>query len=122
MSMRRLVSAVPLLALLAISCGEKAPPPPSREQVLALLRQEAQGMKAEGEKLDPSLGVKARWEIAAVEVQERAGDKERPWSGLVRFKITTTTQDAAAGAITDEMEKSFRYVFAAGAQRWQMQP
>jgi hypothetical protein len=119
---RSVASAVLLTALALLACGKKEPPPPSREQVTALLRQEAQSMKAEGEKLDPSLGVKTRWEIAAVDVRENAADKERPYTGRVRFKITTTTQDAATGPVTDEKEKVFRYAFSTARNRWEMQP
>ena len=46
------------------ACGPRGPKAPGREVVTSLLQKEASDLKADGEKLDPVLGVKATWAIA----------------------------------------------------------
>src|SRR3970040_1494769 len=66
---------------------------PAREVVTASLQQEANTLKADGEKLDPVLRVKATWNIEGLDISERPNDPDRPWAGTIRFKIRSETQD-----------------------------
>jgi hypothetical protein len=104
-------------ALLAAACGSGGPKAPSRDTVLGLLRQEAASMKKDGEKVDPSLGVTATWNIESVDVTERPGDKEKPWAGTVKFRIEARTRDAGESH-TDRIDKTFSYVFDAASGKW----
>jgi hypothetical protein len=100
-----------------VACGSSGPKAPSREAVLGLLQQEAASMKRDGEKVDPSIGVTATWNIESVDVTERAGDKEKPWAGTVKFRIEARTRDAGESH-TDRIEKTFSYVFDATSGKW----
>jgi hypothetical protein len=105
-------------ALLAgAACGAGGPKAPTRDEVLALLRQEAASMKRDGEKVDPSLGVTATWKIVSVDVAERPGDKEKPGSGTVKFEIEARTRDAGESHV-DRIDKTFSYVFDATSRKW----
>jgi len=115
MDLRGLAAAAGVVAFVA--CGSSGPKPPSRETALALLQQEATSMKKDGEKVDPSLGVTATWNIETVDVTERAGDKEKPWAGTIKFKIEARTRDAGESH-TDHIEKTFSYVFDAASGKW----
>jgi hypothetical protein len=107
-------------AVLVVSCGKGAPPPPSRDQVTALLRLEAESLQKEGEKVDPALGVAATWKIEAVEVSERPADASKPWNGTIRFGIESRTHDPDGSKTSDRFEKTFQYAFDAASGRWQM--
>jgi hypothetical protein len=100
------------------ACGARGPKPPAREEVLALLQQEANQLKAGGEKLDPVLGVKATWTVAGIDVTERPTDPDRPWAGKIRFKIRSETRDIERGVIVDESDKDFDYVYSATLGKW----
>jgi predicted small lipoprotein YifL len=110
------VLAAALLGLGA--CGLRGPKAPGQEAVTTLLQKEASEIKAGGEKLDPVLGVKATWTIAGIDVTERAGDRDRPWAGTIRFRIRSETKDTDGAVIVDEMERRFDYVYSASLQRW----
>jgi hypothetical protein len=111
-----LTMAVAVLATGA--CGKAGPKAPDRDTVQALLRQEAESFKKEGERLDPNLGVSATWNIDAVVVTERPGDTARPWNGTVRFKIESRTREPDGSSTADHLEKKFDYVFDAASGRW----
>jgi hypothetical protein len=89
--------------------------------VTPLLQQEANGLKRDGEKLDPVLGVKATWTIEKIDVTERPGDPDRPWAGTIRFKIRSETKDTDGAVVVDEFERRFDYVYTASLQKWVFQ-
>jgi hypothetical protein len=120
MSKTRTAGVVILVAALAAvaACGRKGPDAPARNELLALLQKEADGLKASGEKLDPVLGVKATWTIAGIDVTERPGDADRPWAGAIRFKIRSETKDTDGAVVVDEFERRFDYLYATSIQKW----
>ncbi len=107
---------------LLLGCRGKGPGGVSREEVTALLRQEAQAIKATGEKLDPVLRVKATWTLAEATATERPGDADRPWAGVIRFHIRAETQDSDGAVLVDEKDKRFDYLWSASLKRWLIQP
>ncbi|HUL77320.1 MAG TPA: hypothetical protein VL691_08665 [Vicinamibacteria bacterium] len=111
-----LALAATLLAL--PGCGRKGPAGPGREVLTSLLRQEAESLKRENEKLDPILRVKATWTIEGIDVTERPQDPDRPWAGTIRFKIRSETKDVDGSVAADEFERRFDYVYTASLQRW----
>ncbi|HXY38060.1 MAG TPA: hypothetical protein VEQ10_00230 [Vicinamibacteria bacterium] len=113
--------AAALVCLGAWACKGK-PGGVSHEEVTALLQQEAQAIKATGEKLDPILRVKATWTLAEATATERPGDADRPWSGLIRFHIRAETQDSDGKVLVDEKDKRFDYLWSASLHRWLIQP
>jgi hypothetical protein len=120
MSKTRTAGVVILVAALAAvaACGRKGPEAPARNELLALLQKEADGLKASGEKLDPVLGVKATWTVAGIDVTERPGDADRPWAGAIRFKIRSETKDTDGAVVVDEFERRFDYLYATSIQKW----
>ena len=110
------VLAATLLGLAA--CGLRGPKAPGREVVTPLLQQEANDLKASGEKLDPVLGVKATWAIAGIDVTERPHDPDRPWAGTIRFKIRSETKDTDGAVVVDEFDRQFDYLYTSSLQRW----
>lgn len=118
----RLVTLVLAANVLALpGCGRRGPAGPGREVVTPLLRQEAEALKRDGEKLDPVLRVKATWTIEGVDVTERPGDPDRPWAGTIRFKIRSETKDGDSSVVVDEFARRFDYVYTASLQRWVFQ-
>ena len=111
-------AAVLALSLAAWGCGGKGSKGPAREVVTASLQQEANTLKADGEKLDPVLRVKATWNIEGLDISERPNDPDRPWAGTIRFKIKSETQDTDGKVVTDEFEKRFDYVYTMSVNRW----
>jgi hypothetical protein len=91
---------------------------PSKEAVTQLLQQEAQSLKADGEKMDPSLGVKATWTIVSVEVREQPNDPDRPWAGTIKFKIESRMKDVDGTDQVQQFEKKFEYVYTNTLKRW----
>ena len=114
-------AAILVLSLSVPGCGPKAPERPAREAVTASLQQEANNLKADGEKLDPVLRVKATWTIEGLDVTERPNDPDRPWAGTIRFKIRSETKDTDNKVEVDEFEKRFDYVYTASINRWVFQ-
>jgi hypothetical protein len=114
-------SFVLLLAALALCCGRVINKGPSKQEVTAALQSEAASMKRDGEKLDPSLGVKATWNITGVDVQEQAGNSAQPYKGSVKFKITSR-QDDPIGPVETHFEKTFNYVYDAKLAKWLFKP
>jgi hypothetical protein len=82
------------------------------------LRQEADTLKRDGEKLDPALRVKAIWTIATVDVTERPGDADRPWAGSILFKIRSETKDFDGSVAVYEFQRRFDYLYSATLKRW----
>ena len=119
----RLVSTIGIAGLAvgvlaAGGCGALKPSGPTRETVTALLQQEANTLKAGGEKLDPVLRVTATWQIEGLDVTERPNDADRPWNGRIRFKIKSETKDTGGKVVTDEFQKQFDYVYTTSINRW----
>ena len=106
------------LAVAAAGCGLTKPAGPTREAVTALLQQEANSLKADGEKLDPVLRVRATWTVEGLDVVERPNDADRPWSGKIRFKIKSETKDTDGKLQVDEFQKQFNYVYTTSVSRW----
>ena len=113
------ILAAALTALAA--CGPRAPEIPGREVVTPLLRQEADTLKGDGERLDPVLLVKATWTIEGIDVTERPDDPERPWAGSIRFRIRSVMRDEQGVVTTDEFERRFDYLYTLSLQRWVFQ-
>ena len=114
-------SFVLVLAGLALCCGSVINKGPTKEAVTALLQTEAATMKRDGEKLDPSLGVKATWNITGVDVQEQANNSAQPYKGSVRFRINSRTNDLTGPAETN-FDKTFNYVYDAKLGKWLFKP
>jgi hypothetical protein len=108
-------------ALLAAGCGLTKPKGPTREAVTAALQQEANSLKADGEKLDPVLRVKATWTVEGLDIAERPNDADRPWSGKIRFKIKSETKDTDGKVVTDEFARQFDYLYTTSINRWVFQ-
>jgi len=108
-------------AVAAAGCGPSKPAGPTRESVTALLQQEANSLKADGEKLDPVLRVRATWTVEGLDVAPRTNDADRPWSGKIRFKIKSETKDTDGKLQVDEFQKQFDYVYTMSVNRWVFQ-
>ncbi len=106
-------------ALLAsLACGRGKLGGLQKETVLALLQQEAQSLKADGEKVNPELGVKTTWNIEGVEVREQPNDESRPWAGTIRFKIQSQMREVDGTKLNSEFEKRFDYVYSTALKKW----
>ncbi len=105
----------------ALACGRGKPEGPQRETVLALLQQEAQSLKADGEKVNPEFGVKATWNIEGVDVREQPNDVDRPWAGTIRFKIQSQMREVDGTVLNNEFEKGFDYVYSMVLKKWIIQ-
>jgi hypothetical protein len=118
----RLVSTIGIagfaVAVATAGCGAHKPGGPTRESVTALLQQEANMLKADGEKLDPVLRVRATWQVEGLDVSERPNDADRPWNGRIRFKITSETKDTDGKVVTDEFRRQFDYIYTMSVNRW----
>jgi hypothetical protein len=108
------------LVLVSVGCGTRLSGP-KRETVQPLLQKEAESLKADGEKVNPTLGVKSRWTIESVEVREQPGNETNPFAGTIRFKIVSTTPDADGTVLTDQSEKRFEYVWSTTVNKWIIQ-
>ena len=110
------------VALLAgLACGRGRSDSLQKETVLALLQQEAQSLKADGEKVNPDLGVKTTWNIEGVDVREQPKDESRPWAGTIRFKIQSQMREVDGTKLTNEFEKRFDYVYSTALKKWIIQ-
>jgi hypothetical protein len=90
-----------------------------------LLQKEAETMKAAAEKPDPKfapLGVKSTWTVAAVEVQEQAGNKSQPFRGTIRFRIESEMKEFDGTPLKQTLDKKFDYVYDVAAKKWQLKP
>jgi len=119
MTRERTAGIVAVAALLGVAaCGRMGWKAPAREVVTPLLQKEANDLKANGEKLDPVLGVKATWTIAGIDVTERPDDRDRPWAGAIRFRIRSETKDMDGAVVVDEFDKRFDYVYSMALEKW----
>ena len=116
------LAVVLLAALFGGACGEKTPERPPRETVLPLLQKEAASMKADGERVNPALGVKSTWHVESVEVQEQADNKAQPWKGSIRFRIETRMSEPDGTETNDRLNKQFYYAYDLVPGQWRMQP
>jgi hypothetical protein len=106
---------------LAVSCSVfKSITRPSKETVQAALQSEAEGLKRDGEKPLPGMGVTSVWTIEAVEVQEQKDDN-RPWRGTVRFRIESSMREPDGTISKDTIKKTFNYAYDAPLKKWLVQ-
>ena len=93
---------------------------PSKDEVTAELRKEAETFKQKGEQTDPILRMKSTWNIEGVDVVEQ--EKEgRPYRGTIRFKIVTTMRDPDGSETNDRLDKQFNYEYDTREKRWLIQ-
>jgi hypothetical protein len=114
--MKRRAPLLAACALAAAACGV-VKSRPSAEAVRPGLQKEAEAFKADAEKM-PALGLKTTWKIASVEVQEQADNDDRPFRGVVRFRIETEKQEPDGVVRSEAIEKTFNYVYDATAGKW----
>ena len=113
----RAVVTVLLAAALALPACKGRFLGPSKDEVTAELRKEAESFKAKGEQSNPVLRLKSTWNIEGVDVVEQ--DKEnRPYKGTIRFKIITTMKDADGAETNDRLDKQFNYEYDTKEKRW----
>lgn len=103
------------------ACGMIGDGAPGQETVLSLLRQEAQELKVEGEKLDPAYGVTANWEIEDVQVRKPSSENGPPWRGTIRFNITSRVREPDGTTSTEEFERNFEYIWDSELDGWTVQ-
>jgi len=108
-------------AVLIAGCSLGKPGGSQKEAVLALLQQQAQGLKQDGEKVNPALGVKAIWNIESVEVKEQPGNESEPWTGTIRFRIESKMKEVDGSLLTQQFEKRFDYVYSPVIKGWIIQ-
>jgi len=108
-------------AVLIAGCSLGKPEGSQKEAVLALLQQQAQGLKQDGEKVNPALGVKAIWNIESVEVKEQPGNESEPWTGTIRFRIESKMKEVDGSLLTQQFEKRFDYVYSPVIKGWIIQ-
>jgi hypothetical protein len=105
----------------AASCSVfKSVTKPSKETVQAALQTEAEGLKRDGEKPMPNMGVTSVWTIEGIDIQEQKDDN-RPWKGTVRFRIDTSMREPDGTISKDSIKKSFNYVYDAPLKKWLVQ-
>jgi hypothetical protein len=108
------------LILLGLACKTKLTGP-SKEALQALLQQEAQSLKADGEKINPDLGVKSIWTIQSVEVREQPNNADQPWVGTIQFKIESRIREVDGSDVSQHFDKRFEYVYSDTLKRWIIQ-
>jgi hypothetical protein len=116
-------ASLPAVVALGLSCAlapacSTTPSGPKKEAVLPLLQKEAEGLKLDGEKVDPALQVQSTWTIEGVEVTEQPSDPDNPWAGVVRFRIESKTKEFDGSSVTDQREKRFEYVYSKVLGKW----
>ncbi len=94
---------------------------PSKDALQALLQQEAQSLKTDGEKINPELGVKSVWTIESVEVKEQPDNADQPWVGSIKFKIESRIREVDGSEVSQQFEKRFEYVYSDTLKRWIIQ-
>ena len=117
--MRAYVAAAVAIAFCACSGG--APSKSEREAATASLQNEAAALKRDGEKMPPSLGVKATWTVTAVEVLDQPGSATQPFTGTIKFRINSETREPG-GVVENNFERTFKYVYDAGIKQWMLKP
>ena len=117
---RRSLVCIPLIFLALAGCKARIMGP-SKEALQALLQQEAQSLKADGEKINPDLGVKSTWNIVSVEVREQPNNADQPWVGTINFKIESRIKEVDGSDVTQQFDKRFEYVYNETLKRWIIQ-
>ena len=117
---RKLLSLV-AVAVCAAACSGGVPKGSDREAAVAALQKEAEGLKRDGEKMDPALGVKATWNIVGVDVQDQPNNPAKPLTGTIKFRINSQMRDPT-GPTEHNFERSFRYEYDAGMKVWLLKP
>jgi hypothetical protein len=120
MTTRRRAVCIPLILLVFGGCKTKLTGP-SKEALQALLQQEAQSLKTDGEKINPELGVKSTWTIQSVEVREQPNNPDQPWVGTINFKIESRIRDVDGSDQAQQFDKRFEYVYNETLKRWIIQ-
>lgn len=118
MTWTRLATVVAVAAGLGLSCSGKKDTAAAREQLLAELRLEAQSLKTNGEKVDPTLPVRSTWTLVDAQVKDQPDNIVFPYKGTVRFRIETRTKDVDGSVASDTFEKSFDYMYDPKAKKW----
>lgn len=114
----KIVLAMSAALCFAVSCAEDKPePPPTREAVMPLLRQEAESLKRDGEDISPKLEVDMTWEIGLVDVWEQPGNEPFPWAGNIHITIIARIKELD-GYITEKTEKDFDYAWDINREEW----
>ena len=113
-------SAIAVSLAAGLACSMK-PKGPSREMVLPLLQQEANSLKADGEKASPGLGVKSTWAIKSVEAREQPNNESQPWAGTIQFNITSEMREVDGTPLVQKFDKRFEYVWSTVMNRWIIQ-
>jgi hypothetical protein len=122
--MQPLTRAVVVFSVVALgaSCSVfKSMTRPSKESVQAALQTEAEGLKRDGEKPIPGMGVKSLWTIEAIDIQEQPNEENRPWKGTVRFRIESAMREPDGTISRDAIKKTFNYVYDAPLKNWLVQ-
>src|SRR5262245_10772835 len=117
---RRPLVCISLILLVLTGCKTRLTGP-SKEALQALLQQEAQSLKTDGEKINPELGVKSTWTIQSVEVREQPNNPDQPWVGTIKFKIESRMRDVDGSDQAQQFEKRFEYVYNETLKRWIIQ-
>ena len=112
---------VALAAIAFCACSGGAPSKSEREAATTSLQNEAAALKRDGEKMPPSLGVKATWTITAVEVNDQPGNAKQPFTGVIKFRINSSSREPT-GVVENNFERSFKYVYDAGIKQWLLKP
>jgi hypothetical protein len=119
--MQTLTRAVVVLSAVTVgaSCGVfKGGSKPSREAAQTALQAEAEGLKRDGEKPIPGMGVKSIWTIEGIDLQEQPKEENRPWKGTVRFRIDSAMREPDGTISKDSIKKTFNYVYDAPLKKW----
>lgn len=113
---------LPLFAVAVFSaCSGGAPSGSDREAAVAALQKEAEGLKRDGEKMNPALGVKATWNITSVDVQDQPGNPARPLLGTIKFRINSQMRDPT-GPTEHNFERTFKYEYDTAIKQWLLKP
>jgi hypothetical protein len=113
---RRAVLSLLAVAIAAGGCKGRFGGP-SKDEVTAELRKEAETFKQKGEQSDPVLRLKSTWNIEGVDVVEQ-DNENRPYRGTIRFKIVTTMRDPDGTETNDRLDKQFNYEYDVREKRW----
>ena len=109
--------ALAALALALVACSGGAPSKSEREAATAALQKEAEALKRDGEKMPPSLGVKATWTVTSVDVQEQPGNAAEPFTGTIKFRINSQVREST-GIVENNFERSFKYGYNSAVKQW----
>jgi hypothetical protein len=118
MKRARLGTFLGVVAALTVSCSSKQKEADTRQALLTELRQEAQSLKTNGEKVDPRMPVKSTWTLVDAQIKDQPDNIVFPYKGTVRFKIETRTRDVDGSVASDSFEKSFDYMYDPKLKKW----